>query len=294
MASLVRAESHAGQFRDIGEAVMPVVDEATMAERLRRDGTRVVEHGGHHWAEARPGFYRPANPLARLPIDLATRPTLRSWGFQACLTDHDARHANAAFPVHLVSDLAEFDEGRLSSGRRYKLRRAHRQAQLVELTGPDLLREQGYEVVRSARERTGYGRTPTRDEYLASLDDFGDPARGIVLAGLIDGRLGGYVTGYAIDGTAFVGGVIISSEAMTTQIGTGLTYALIHAARRSDKVHELMHGLHAREDEGLCSYKEWMNLTVRRVPSVVRMMPGAGAFIRRRSPHVYYRLTGRG
>jgi hypothetical protein len=55
----------------------------------------------------------------------------------------------------------------------------------------------------------------------------------------------------------------------------------------------LVHGLHAREDEGLCRYKAWLGLPVERMPSRVVMLPGLGPLIRRRKPDAYYRLTGR-
>jgi hypothetical protein len=46
------------------------------------------------------------------------------------------------------------------------------------------------------------------------------------------------------------------------------------------------------EDPGLCRHKDWLGLAVQRVPSRIRLLPGAGAVIRRRRPHAYYRLTG--
>jgi len=216
-----------------------------------------------------------------------------SWGFQACLTEHDEAVANAAVPAYVVSDLGSLDEGSLPGSRRNKLRRARRLAHMVELTGPAILREQGYDVVRSAHERTGYGHLPTREQYVAGLDRMADPAYGLVLAGLVDGRLGGYVTGYAVDGTAYVRDVVIATEALDTHISTGLTYEFIYACRRSPDVAELVHGLHAREDEGLCRYKDWLGLPLRSVPSRVGMLPGASAALRRLRPHKYYRLTGR-
>ena len=297
MCSLIRSEhspSDTRQFREVGEACIPIVGEAEMAQKLRRDGKHVVVHKGRCWAEAHRGFYRPVNLLARLASEQATWPTIRAWGFQACLTESDARHANAALPVHLVSDLDRFAEESLSSSHRHQLRKARRQVRMVELTGPALLREQGYEVLISSLKRTAHRSPSSRAEYLAALQHFDEPAHGIVLAGLIDGRLGGYITGYAVDGTAYVGSVVIATEALSTHISTGLTYEFIFACRRSRGIHELVHGLHAREDKGLCHYKERMGLSVRRVRSRVTMLPGAGAVIRRRSPHAYYRLTGRG
>jgi hypothetical protein len=296
MGSSVRSERSIGgleQMREARESCMPVVAEKDIAEKLRRDGRRVVVHRGRYWTPAKAGFYRPVHPSARLSADEATRPTAACWGYQACLTSADARHANAAMPSHVVTDLDSFDEEQLPASRRYKLRKARRQAHLVELTGPALLREQGYEILVSARARTEYGTVPSREQYLAMVDRIADPAYGIVLAGLIDGRLAGYITGHAVDGTAYVGHVMIATEAMSTQLSTGLTLEFIYACRRSGKVQELVHGLHAREDEGLCRYKAWLGLPVERMPSRVVMLPGLGPLIRRRKPDAYYRLTGR-
>ncbi len=296
MTSLVQRAASTdslAQTREVHEARVPVVTETELADRLRTDGRHVIQHRGRYWTEAKRGFYRPVHACARLSAQEATRPTAASWGYQACLDDSDATRANGAFPVHLVRDLDQFSEARLPASRRYKLRKARRQVRMVELTGPDLLREQGYEILLSARTRTRYGTVPTRQEYLAGLQRFGDPARGIVLAGLIDDRLAGYVCGSAVDGIAYVGDVMIHTDAMSTPISTGLTLEFFYACQRSGGIVELVHGMHAREDEGLCRYKDWLGLPVVRLPTKVRMLPGIGPLIRRRKPHAYYRLTGR-
>ena len=281
------------ETREVVSASIPVVSESAMAEHLWRCGRKVVFHRGRFWEAIQPGFFRPVNPLARLSAWEATLPTIACWGYQACLTQADAHQANAACPSYLVEDFDGFSEELLPTSRRYKLRKARRLAHLVQLTGPSLLREQGYEVLRSSYERTGYGALPTRRQYLAALEFFGEPAAGIVLAGLVDGKLGGYITGFAVDGTAYVRDVVVSSEFLKTEMSTGLTYELIYGCMRSPGIRELVHGLHAPENAGLCRYKEWLGLPIRRVPARVSMLPGAAKVIRRRNPNKYYRLTGR-
>jgi len=286
-----------GQFdvRDIDQSRVPVVTEAQLAEHLRSRGRRVVLHRGRHWRQLLPGFYRPVHDMARLSAAEATCPTLACWGFQARLDERDASRANASIPTHLVSDLDAFDEAALPKTRRHALRKARERAQLVELTGPGLLLEQGYEVLRSAHERTGYGRVPASEEhYLAGLADFGDPAAGIVLAGIVDGRLGGYLTGYAVDGTAYALTSVVATWALRSNIGTGLHYEFLLACRRAGGITEVVDGLHAREDEGLCRNKELLGVSLQHLPARLTMVPGAATAIRRRDPHKYYRLSGRG
>ncbi|MGK5110411.1 hypothetical protein [Geodermatophilus sp. CPCC 205506] len=282
------------QVRDVDAASVPVVGEAEMAEHLHRAGRRVVLHRGRHWEQLLPGFFRPVHLLARLTRQQATRPARACWGFQACLVDGDASEANAGIPVHLISDLGAFDEDTLPQSRRYRLRKARKRARFVELTGPALLREQGFEVLRSSQERTGYGSLPSRDGYDAALSAVGRPAQGVVLAGLVDGRLGGYLTGHAVDGTAYLREIVVATEALGTDMSTALTYEFIYACGRSEGIREVVHGLHAREDDGLCRHKELLGIPLQRVPAKVVMLPGAAALIRRRNPHKYYRLTGRG
>lgn len=281
------------EMRDASESRMPVVGESEMAEHLRTGGRRVVVHRGRHWEQVLPGFFRPVHPLARLSAREATRPTPRCWGFQACLVPGDAEHANAAIPTYLISNLDSFDEGMLSRNRRHELRKARKRVRFVEITTPTLLRDQGYEVLRSSHDRTGYGTMPTKAGYAAALDDFGAPASGLVLAGLVEGRLGGYITGYAVDGTAYIREVVLATEVLRTNISSALTYEFVYACKRTRTVKELVHGLHAREDESLSRYKEWLGFPIQFVPARVVMLPGVAAFIRRRSPHKYYRLTGR-
>ncbi|MGY2003853.1 hypothetical protein [Blastococcus sp. SYSU DS1024] len=121
----------------------------------------------------------------------------------------------------------------------------------------------------------------------------GSAAHCIVLAGLVDGRLGGYTSGHAVDGTAYARDMVIAGWALPTSISAGLMHEFFAACRRAGTVHEVVDGLHAREDEGLCRYREMLGIPVQRVPARLAMPPGVGAVIRRRNPHKYYRLTGR-
>lgn len=282
------------QVRDVAAARMPVVTEAEMGAHLVRHGTRVVEHHGRLWSPTLPGFYRPVHLLARLSAREATCPARSAWGYQACLADDEARHADAAVPVHLVTDLDALGESRLSKNRRRSLRKAREHVRFVELTGSGLLRRDGYEVLRSAHARSGAGRLPGRREYEAQVSRLGDPAHGIVIAGLVDGRLAGYTSGHAVDGTAYARDLVVASWALDTGISTGLTYEFFWACRRNDAVREVVDGLHAREDDGLCRYKEMAGIPLRRVPARLWLVPGAAALMRRRDPHKFYRLSGRG
>jgi hypothetical protein len=115
-----------------------------------------------------------------------------------------------------------------------------------------------------------------------------------VLAGIIDGKLGGYATGYAVDGTAYARNMVVATWALSTNISTGLSYEFIYACRRAKGIREIVDGLHAREDEGLCRNKELAGVPLQRIPAKLMMFPGTATAVRLHNPHKYYRLTGRG
>jgi hypothetical protein len=267
--------------------------EAERAAWLHEQGQRVVQHRGRWWTALRAGFWRPVHLLARLSAAEATRPAAACWGFQAPLRPEDAGAANATAPMHWIDDLEAFGEHGLSSNRRQQLRKARRQVEIVEATGPALLRDQGYAVLVSSQRRTGYGKLRAREEYVDDLERSVRPGRRFVLAGLVGGRLGGYVDGFAVGATAYLDHVVIATEVLGTQIGIGLQFAFVESCRRSDGVREVVHGLHAPEDESLSTYKQRIGFPVRHVPARLWVVPGALPLLRRAAPAVYYRWTGR-
>jgi hypothetical protein len=268
--------------------------EDAFAKWLRERGARLVSHRGRWWKRSLRGFYEPVHWLARLTCDEATAPAVSRWGFRANLDDAFASSANGSIPLFWLPDLAGYDEHRLSSNRRNQLRRCRKRVQIVELSDPDLLRDQGYEVCASSLSRTAYRQVPPREAYLHDVAADVHCGRRLVLAGLVDERLAGYVIGYAVDGIAYLDDVTISTEAMSSYMGIGLHFEFAQACRRSSGITMLVHGLHSREDAPLCTFKVGMGFAVRHVPTRVRINPLAGSVIRRRYPDKYYRLTGRG
>jgi len=100
--------------------------------------------------------------------------------------------------------------------------------------------------------------------------------------------------GYAIGSTAYMDSLILATEYLSTQIGTALVYDFVQICRRSSGIHEVVYGLHSREDSNLVIFKERMGFPVVHIPSIVHIDPFISTMLRRYKPHVYYRLTGRG
>ncbi|MEA5567716.1 hypothetical protein [Anabaena sp. UHCC 0399] len=276
------------QIRDVSEAKLVPITEEEYANWLRGKGTRIIKHRGRYWQESYPGFFQPVHLLARLSYEQATAPQIFNWGFQTTLDTNDAAFANGVLPIHLLSEIENYDLQSLSANRRGQIRKSHKLVKFVELTGPKLLQEQGHEVLASALKRTNYGNLKN---YLADIANL-DFQHWFVMGGLIEGKLGAFMTAYAIDNTAYMHTLHIATEALSTCISPGLHFEFVQMCRRSGKIREIAHSLHSREDSALCTFKDGMRFGVQRIPSKVEINPIIAKFIQKRYPNKYYRLTG--
>jgi hypothetical protein len=281
-----------GDLRPASEAVVRSLTEDELAAWRRGRGERVVTRAGRSWRMSRPGFWEPIHWLARLHANEARRPA-PCLGFRAVLRKEHAGAATGVLSAHVLAPAADWGPNLLSRNRRHRLRKATRSVELIELTSTALLEEQGHEVVVSSLSRTGAGDAPTREAYARGLarDGVGGPLT--FLAGLVEGRLAGYIGGWAVDGTAYFQRLHIRTDALATQVGTALVFAFVEACQRSGDVREIVNGLHSPENASLSAYKEGIGFPVRRFPARVWFLPGALPLLRRLRPHVAYRLTGR-
>lgn len=279
------------QMRDVSEAVLTSMTEEECANWHRKRGTQVVYHRDRYWRKTTFGFYEPIHWMARLSAQQATRPVLLSWGYRTALCENDSAAATGSLPVQLLTNVQSYDIQSLGSNRRNHLRRCYKRTKIFQLTGPKLLQEQGYEVLLSSSKRTAYEKEFSKEDYLASLSGYTDLKHGLVVAGLNDGKLGGYMTGYAVNGTAYIQEVRIATEAYSSYVGIGLVFEFVQACRRGN-IHEIVYGLHSREDSALCVFKEGMGFPAKHIPTKVEINPIISIFIKRRYPHKYYRLTG--
>jgi hypothetical protein len=283
------------QVRDSAVATFAVLTERELAEHRRNEGTRVIQHGGHYWEQkGAPGFFQPVNLLARLTPEEATRPTPLSWGFRAALKPETSGAANGNVPIMRLPELQGYDLHSLSSNRRNKLRKCQRLVRIVQLTGPALLEEQGYELVVDALSRTRHKKPPSREKYVAELRKYFQGNHWCVLAGLVDGKLGGYLDGYVVEGVAYGVNAYYATWALPANISTGLVFEFAQICRRLGNVQTLVGGLHSREVPQLSQFKDDMGFIVDPIPIKWDMNLLARTFIRQHRPHAYYRLTGVG
>ena len=282
------------ETRAAAEALLVPMTEAELASDPQ-ERRRTVLHRGRYWQETFTGLFEPIHPMARLTSWEATRPSPRCWGYHAALAELSTAEANSSMPMHLLVDLDGFSVDSLSSNRRYHLRRSQRQVTYVQIVGAGPLESGGYGVFRSAQARTRnpYRTARSKAEFLAEMEWYTSRPSAIVLAGLVDDRIGGWIAGYAVDGTAYIEIVDLATEALSTQMGTGLHFAFVEACRRSPGIREIAHSPHIPEDAALVVFKEGIGFPVVNVPSKAWLLPVANTLVRWRKPFLHYRLTGR-
>jgi hypothetical protein len=278
--------------RDLADATLTSLSEQGLAQWRLERGVKVLLHRGRYWEMRQRGFCHAIHWLARLEADQATRPTPACWGYRTTLSAGSAGLANGSMPVHLAQEVAGYDMAFLSSKRRNQIRSCHRQVEIVEVLDPTLLAEQGHAVYASAVERTGYGRPRTPDEFSGHARQHINPGRSLVLAGMVEGRMAGYLVAKAVEGTAYIDEVALATESLRTNIGSGLVYEFMQVCRRSGGIREVVYGLHSQEDAALSKFKHEMGFPVVNVPARVWTLPLAGSLLRRVRPHVSYRLFG--
>jgi hypothetical protein len=281
------------QIGQTSETEVCPMSEADAANWYREQGVPVVYHRGRYWKETKFGFYEPIHLLARLKAEQTTCPKLLSLGFRASLCDEAIQVANGTIPVHLLSNLESYDFQSLSSKRRNHLRRCYKRATIVQLFSPALLQEQGYEVYCSAETRFGNSNVLSKEVYLSQLEKDLSFKQRYIFAGLINNKLGGYMITYAVDQTAYVEQVLIATEALPSDIGTGLIFEFAQACRHSGKIREIVYGYDTPKDPALGIFKEGMGFPVRRIPSKVRVNPLIDPILRWRYPSAYYFMTGK-
>lgn len=279
-------------WRDPQDASLVDLTEQQLASWLMERGRKVVCHRGRYWLQTYPGFYSATHFMARMKADEATRPSALCWGFRTSLREEDAAYANASIPLYLLSDIANYTWQSRSGRYRNKIRNMRKEVRIVELLGPEQLIAEGHGVVRSAHARNGYGTIPKRAAYRQAIERYYATRRGLVIGGLVEGRLAGYLTSHAVCGTAYLDQLYLATEHLRCNISLGLFFEWVQICRRSQGIREAVHGLHAREAAGLCRYKEELGLAVVQVPARAWFAPLTGPVVRQLRPHAYYRLTG--
>src|SRR5664280_477332 len=229
------------------EASVTVLTEAGLASMFADEGRPIVLRDGRYWRSTAPGFYEPLHFIGRMRVAQVKRPSLLCWGYRAALNEEDADSANGSIPVHFMADVEQYTDQLLSENRRRDLRKCRRLVEFVRLRDSTLLLEQGYGVLASARRRLGYEQLIAEDDYLTVVRRRAADGRRLLIGGLVEGRLGGYIECYAVDAVLYVENIYVATGALRTGIATGLYVETFGACARAGTIHAIVNGLQRPE-----------------------------------------------
>jgi ribosomal protein S18 acetylase RimI-like enzyme len=282
-------------YPDAADATVISLTEEQLADRLVCEGVKVVRAHGRYWQRTGPGLYQSIHWLARHAASESKRPLPVCIGYRAALRDDDAASANGTLPIHVISDVENYDIEQLSARVRRELRQFERNdVRIVWVNHPEVLCEQGYDVMLSWIGRTRHRAPHSTERYLRDARKHVDDQTWLVLAGLRGDRLLGYTTSWMVDGAAYIWDAHVSTEALSLHLGTALWFETAQVYRRSGLAREICAGLAMPERPGLTSYKNRLGFELVRIPTRVWLLPVLSGLTRSRYPAQYYRFTGEG
>ena len=272
-------------------ADVPVLTEDELGLWRREQGHRIVRHRGRLWWDHR-GLCRLLHFAAAIPADLVGRPTARCWAYHAPLQESDRALANATAPLHLVEDVATFDQRRVDSTARKQLRRCHDTMRLVRIDEPDVLLTQGWDVFSQNARRLGLDREVTEARYLAAVRPLVSDPRMVVVGAMEGDRLLGYQETFAADGIAYLREIRLSDEAMSRHVSGFLYFETIQLYRRTQKVTKVCAGLPLLERPGVTEFKRRWGIPLLELPARFWAPAPARQILRRMNPDAFYWATG--
>lgn len=290
------ASSGRYDYPDASAARIVPLTEEQLAERLEHEGRTVVRSRGRLWIKVGPGMYDAIHWLSRRSGAEARPPAAPCLGYRAALSDEEAAAANGAIPLHVLSNVHEC---RLESVPSREIRRDLRafekgEVRIVVVTDTAVFHDQGFEVLRSCRSRTGRGDDmPSHTKYLRSVERRVGDTAWLILAGLRGDTLLGYSAQWAVGRTAYLHTLVVSDEGLDARLSPALNFAAVQVYRRSGLIDEVSAGMHLPAKEGISSFKIRQGFDLVRVPSRVWLHPLVSSYLRLFRPHKHYRFTGR-
>ncbi|MBN1458139.1 MAG: GNAT family N-acetyltransferase [Armatimonadetes bacterium] len=279
------------EYPDASEATLVVCSETERAEMLRREEL-VVERHGRYWRRVRPGVFEPVHYLACMSADEIGRPTPTCWAWKAALKPDHISHANGFIPVHLVEDVRSYGPASMERRKREELKKCRRLIRFVHITDSKILRADGWKVVLSTAARAPFTIAKTEREYQAWADREASDRRTVIVGGLRDNLLVGFMTAYAVEDTGYLHGLMVSKEHLSTGVSTGLYHEMMQLFKRIAGIKQVSASYHIPEDRGLCTYKARIGLPLAYIPSRFSLRPPVGQMLRMVRPGTYYRFSG--
>jgi len=239
-------------------------------------------------------FWQPVHWLARLPAAEVDKPHRMCLGFASTVRAEDEGSVQGRMPLHLLSgaDLDAYDITLLPAKRRNQLRKAWKTVEIVQVIDASPHLRPLYDVTCNAISRFRGGKLPEYERLAAGLTRRLREDRDLLAAGFVDGQLAGYFLLSCVDDVAYIDQVMLATEYLSTDIGTGLTYETVMILKRQRRVRYAVYGLHSVEKPSLTRFKDAMGFNVVAWPVKYSLSPLLRRYLSWRAPEKLYRVTG--
>jgi len=288
------------ESEEVTVSTVPVLTEYRYVQLRRPNAVLFKEHywrqASHRWIDV------PVVPLTVIQQCQGSFPRMRSLGYRAII---QGATPNAFEHVHVLLDLPNFRIGKLHKDARYHLRKAMRDPALrvtkPSPANPGILIEQAAQLQAhsSAVHEFYYPAGPfTREAFEAGLKDSGFySGELLIFAGLVEGKLAAFISGFAVDDCAIGETLVIGDSYRASDIGSRLVLAFIQACQRTEGVKQIYGSSVVPSKPGLTAYKARMGFPATAIPMTVILRPGLERFfnsvVRKIKPELYYKLYGK-
>ncbi len=264
-------------YKDIESVELVSFTEKEYANWLRSMNKPIVEKNGQYWLKVKKGFYQTTHLFSKNDLEQIQFPNLATWGIRSALSIKDQDKANINYHLHMITGekLENFSIDDLSSNRRSQIRRSFKKCDFVELLDKDVLYNEGFDLYKTSSDRIGRMNTQSKETYLPKCGNYINDGKNnhLVLAGFVDGRLGGYIEIVAVNGIAYLESANFHTFALPSYLSIGLHYHMIKICQKSPGIHTLVHGQVSHMKDSLRVYKKSLTFDEVQIPAFFKITP---------------------
>jgi acetyltransferase (GNAT) family protein len=253
-------------------------------------GARVSDFKGQYWVANGRGLWSPVDELAVLDRASIGWPSSRALAYRAVVGD--PADSNAWVPFELVPDLSSYSEKRLTKNRRREIRRSLEVDEYRVMTDPELLLRDGWEVVSGAATISGQKIAKSKYAYRKGIERRFATDPQLVIAGVHQGELGGYILAHAIGHHASLTEIYVAPWARRSHLGSGLYWLALSELAKVSGLEAAYLGMWFPEKPTLGFFKRSLGARIVDRPTYGKMRAPFGLALQRLRPNTYIRFGG--
>ncbi len=267
----------------------------TIGEMIEADGEAGETFhfsDGIWWRQVKPFYFQPADISARiLPGTGAPNPVRALGGYYHMVPGSNGNNGHITF--NEIRNPATFDLASIRKNRRAMIRRGLERLQINQITSPELLLTQGYDVYLDWERRTVgvLVRRSNAAAYRLWIERITRHPYNLILGAFAEDRLVAWVIARAVGGRADLSKAFSHSAFHHMEPTSTLIYAYIIICGRNPTIITACDGLRSTKTS-LEEYKASLGFKHISYPAYIHMNPVVKPFVRHLLPDQYKRLMG--